>query len=172
VAEHHAYIDAAKIRGYEVLLMDTMLDPHYINHLETKLKDAQFVRVDADTVDKLIKKEENKISKLSEDVVFENLSETDSPMIITRPEFMRRMKDMNQLGGGGAMGFYGNMPEMYNLVVNANHPLIGRILNEPDTGKQKNLARQAADLALLSQGLLKGEKLTSFIKRSVEMIEA
>lgn len=191
VAEQHAYIDAARSRGYEVLLMDTMLDPHYINHLESKLKDVSFVRVDADTVDKLIKKEENTVSKLTEEdqkkiqpvieevvdkekfhVVFENLSESDSPMIITRPEFMRRMKDMSQLGGGGAMGFYGNMPEMYNLVVNSNHPLIGRILNEGDKEKQNNLARQAADLALLSQGLLKGEKLTSFIKRSVEMIEA
>lgn len=188
IAEQHAYIDAAKSRGYEVLLMDTMLDPHYINHLETKLKDISFVRVDADTVDKLIKKEENTISKLTEDqqkqiqpiieetvskdfhVVFENLSETDAPMLITRPEFMRRMKDMNSLGGGGSMAFMGNMPDMYNLVVNSNHPLISRILNENDDSTKKNLAKQATDLALLSQGLLKGESLTKFIKRSVEMI--
>lgn len=188
IAEQHAYIDAAKSRGYEVLLMDTMLDPHYINHLETKLKGISFVRVDADTVDKLINKEENTFSKLSEDqqkqiqpvieetvskdqfhVVFENLSETDAPMIITRPEFMRRMKDMNQMGGG-SMGFMGNMPDMYNLVVNSNHPLISRILNEGDNDKKKNLAKQATDLALLSQGLLKGEGLTKFIKRSVELI--
>lgn len=186
--EQHAYIDAAKSRGYDVLLMETMLDPHFINHLESKLKDVSFVRVDSDTVDKLISKEENTISKITEEeqntlkpiiegavnkeqfsVVFENLSETDSPMIITRPEFMRRMKDMSALGGGG-MGFYGNMPEMYNLVVNANHPLIGKILAEGDGDKKSTLARQAADLALLSQGLLKGEKLTSFIKRSVELI--
>ncbi len=189
IAEQHAYIDAAKSRGYEVLLMDTMLDPHYINHLESKLKDISFVRVDADTVDKLIKKDENTVSKLSEDqqkqiqpiieetvskdqfhVVFENLSETDAPMLITRPEFMRRMKDMNQLGGGGSMAFMGNMPDMYNLVVNSNHPLISRILNESDDSKKKNLAKQATDLALLSQGLLKGEGLTKFIKRSVELI--
>ena len=189
ISEQHAYIDAAKSRGYEVLLMETALDPHYINYLESKLKDVSFVRVDADTVDKLIKKEENTISKLSEDqqkalepiiketvdkaqysVVFENLSETDAPMIITRPEFMRRMKDMNQLGGAGSMGFYGNMPDMYNLVVNSNHPLITRILNEADAEKQKNLAKQTTDLALLSQGLLKGESLTKFIKRSVELI--
>ncbi len=188
IAEQHAYIDAAKSRGYEVLLMDTMLDPHYINHLETKLKDISFVRVDADTVDKLIKKEENTISKLTEDqqkqiqpiieetvskdfhVVFENLSETDAPMLITRPEFMRRMKDMNSLGGGGSMAFMGNMPDMYNLVVNSNHPLISRILNENNESTKKNLAKQATDLALLSQGLLKGESLTKFIKRSVEMI--
>ncbi len=189
VAEQHAYIDAAKSRGYDVILMDTMLDPHYINHLESKLKDVSFVRVDADTIDKLIKKDENTVSKLSEEqvnelkpivesavskdqfmVVFENLSETDAPMLITRPEFMRRMKDMNQLGGGGAMGFYGNMPDMYNLVVNSNHPLISRILNEKDADKQKNLTKQTTDLALLSQGLLKGEGLTNFIKRSVELI--
>lgn len=189
IAEQHAYIDAAKSRGYEVLLMDTMLDPHYINHLETKLKDISFVRVDADTVDKLIKKEENTISKLTEEqqkqiqpvieetvskeqfhVVFENLSETDAPMLITRPEFMRRMKDMNSLGGGGSMAFMGNMPDMYNLVVNSNHPLISRILNESDDATKKNLAKQATDLALLSQGLLKGESLTKFIKRSVELI--
>jgi molecular chaperone HtpG len=189
VAEQHAYIDAAKSRGYEVLLMETMLDPHYINYLEGKLKDTQFVRVDADTVDKLIKRDDNNISKLTEDdqkklqpiiedtvakeqftVVFENLSEKDQPMLITRPEFMRRMKDMNQLGGGGMGSFYGNMPDMYNLVVNSNHPLIGRILSETNADVQKNLAKQAADLALLSQGLLKGESLTNFIKRSVELI--
>ena len=189
IAEQHAYIDAAKSRGYEVLLMETMLDPHYINYLEGKLKDIQFVRVDADTIDKLIKKDENNISKLTEEqqktlqpiientvakeqftVVFENLSEKDQPMLITRPEFMRRMKDMNQLGGGGMGSFYGNMPDMYNLVVNSNHPLIGRILGETNADVQKNLAKQAADLALLSQGLLKGEGLTNFIKRSVELI--
>ena len=187
--EQHAYIDAAKGRGYDVILMDTMLDSHYINTLETKLKDVSFVRVDADTVDKLILKDENTVSKLNEEqqkelqpiiegavskeqftVVFENLSETDSPMLITRPEFMRRMKDMNQLGGGG-MNFYGNLPEMYNLVVNSNHPLISKILSESDKEKQGSLAKQATDLALLSQGLLKGEHLTKFIKRSVEMID-
>jgi molecular chaperone HtpG len=89
--------------------------------------------------------------------------------LITRPEFMRRMKDMSALGGG--MNFYGNMPEMYNLVVNSNHPLISRLLNETDDGKKKTLAKQASDLALLSQGLLKGEQLTNFIKRSVELID-
>ena len=188
VHEQHAYIDAAKSRGYEVLLMETMLDPHYINHLESKLKDTSFVRVDADTIDKLIKKDENSVSKLSDEqqkqlqpviegvvskeqfsVVFENLSEKDAPMLITRPEFMRRMKDMNQMGGGG-MGFYGTLPDMYNLVVNTNHPLVSKILNESDAGKQQDLAKQATDLALLSQGLLKGEQLTNFIKRSVELI--
>jgi molecular chaperone HtpG len=189
IQEQHAYIDAAKSRGYEVLLMETMLDPHYINQLEGKLKDTSFVRVDADTVDKLIKKDENTVSKITEEqqnqlkpiiegtvskeqfmVSFENLSEKDAPMVITRPEFMRRMKDMNQMGGGGAMGFYGTMPDMYNLVVNSNHPLISKILAEQNTEKQTSLAKQATDLALLSQGLLKGESLTNFIKRSVELI--
>lgn len=188
VQEQHVYIDAARSRGYEVLIMETMLDPHYINHLESKLKDTSFVRVDADTIDKLIKKDENTISKITEDqqkqlqpiiegavnkeqfnVTFENLSEKDSPMLITRPEFMRRMKDMNQMGGGN-MGFYGSMPDMYNLVVNSNHPLISKILAESDATKQAGLVKQAADLALLSQGLLKGENLTNFIKRSVELI--
>lgn len=186
--EQHAYIDAAKNRGYDVLLFDTMLDPHFINHLESKLKDAQFVRVDSDTIDKLINKEEKATSNLTEEqqkqlqpiiegtiskeqftVQFESLSEKDAPMLITRPEFMRRMKDMNQMGGG-SMGFYGQLPDMYNLVVNANHPLITRILNESDSDKQTALAKQATDLALLSQGLLKGESLTNFIKRSVELI--
>ncbi|MBP7808316.1 MAG: molecular chaperone HtpG [Bacteroidia bacterium] len=189
VSEQHAYIDAAKSRGYDVILMETMIDAHYINQLESKLKDTSFVRVDSDTVDKLIKKDEKQPSKLSEEqikelqpviegvvpkeqfmVVFESLSEKDAPMLITRPEFMRRMKDMNALGGGG-MNFYGNLPEMYNLVVNLNHPLISRLLNETNADKKQTLAKQASDLALLSQGLLKGEQLTSFIKRSVELID-
>jgi molecular chaperone HtpG len=189
VSEQHAYIDAAKSRGYDVILMETMIDAHYINQLESKLKDTSFVRVDSDTVDKLIKKDEKQPSKLSEEqikelqpviegvvpkeqfmVVFESLSEKDAPMLITRPEFMRRMKDMNALGGGG-MNFYGNLPEMYNLVVNSNHPLISRLLSETNADKKKTLAKQASDLALLSQGLLKGEQLTSFIKRSVELID-
>ncbi len=189
IQEQHAYIEAAKNRGYEILLMETMLDPHYINHIESKLKDVSFVRVDSDTIDKLINKEENLISKLTEEqqkllqpiieatvskeqftIVFENLSENDQPIIITRPEFMRRMKDMNQMGGGGPMGFYGQMPDMYNLVVNSNHPLMTKIIDEKDPAKQNYLAKQASDLALLSQGLLKGENLTNFIKRSIELI--
>jgi len=171
------------------LVMDSPIDPHYINQLESKLKDTTFVRVDADTIEKLIKKEEAQPSKLSETeqntlkpviegvvpkekfmVVFESLSEKDAPMIITKPEFMRRMKDMSALGGGG-MNFYGSMPEMYNLVVNTNHPLIGKILNEKQADKQKQLTKQAADLAMLSQGLLKGEEMTRFIKRSLELID-
>ncbi len=187
--EQHSYIEAAKDRGYDVLVFDSPIDAHYINHLESKLSDTSFVRVDADTVDKLIAKEDAQPSKLSEEekkqlqpiveglvpkekfsVVFESLSEKDAPMLITKPEFMRRMKDMSAMGGGG-MAFYGSMPDMHNLVVNTNHPLITKILNEKSEDKQKQLTKQAADLAMLSQGLLKGEELTKFIKRSLELID-
>jgi molecular chaperone HtpG len=188
VTEQHSYIHAAKERGYDVLLFDTPLDPHFIGKLESTLKEVSFTRVDGDTVDKLIKKDEGQVSKLSEEqkkelqpiveevvakdkftVIFESLSEKDAPMMITRPEFMRRMKDMGSMGGG--MSFYGEMPDMYNLVINTNHPLIGKILTETDVEKRKAISKQAADLAMLSQGLLKGEELTKFIKRSVELID-
>ncbi|MCW3084185.1 MAG: molecular chaperone of family [Bacteroidetes bacterium] len=189
VEEQHSFIETAKERGYDVLVFDSPIDSHYINQLESKLENTSFIRVDADTIDKLIKKEEDQPSKLTEEeqtklkpvvegvvpkekfnVVFESLSEKDAPMLITKPEFMRRMKDMSAMGGGG-MNFYGAMPDMHNLVVNSNHPLISRILNEQDLEKQKQLTKQTADLAMLSQGLLKGEELTKFIKRSVELID-
>ncbi len=186
--EQYAYISSAKDRGYDVLLMNTPLDSHYINHLESKLEKVRFTRVDSDTVEKLIKKDGELPSKLTEDdkkklqpifegfvdkmqysVAFEDLSETDLPVTITRPEFMRRMKDMSAMGGG-SMGFYGNMPEMMNLVVNANHPLVDKVLKDVNEDSQKMVVKQAIDLALLSQGLLKGEALSTFIKRSVELI--
>lgn len=189
VEEQHSFIETAKERGYDVIVFDSPIDSHYINQLEQKLENTSFVRVDADVIDKIIKKEEDQPSKLSEKeqnvlkpiveetvpkerftVVFESLSEKDAPMLITKPEFMRRMKDMSAMGGGG-MAFYGSMPDMHNLVVNSNHPLITKILNEKDAEKQKRLTKQTADLAMLSQGLLKGEELTRFIKRSVELID-
>jgi len=189
IDEQHSFIETAKDRGYDVLVFDSPIDSHFINQLESKLTDTSFVRVDADTIDKIINKEEAQPSKLSDkeqkklqpiieglvpkekfSVVFESLSEKDAPMLITKPEFMRRMKDMSAMGGGG-MAFYGSMPDMHNLVINSNHPLISKILKEKDADKQKQLAKQAADLAMLSQGLLKGEELTKFIKRSVELID-
>lgn len=184
----HTYIQSAKDRGYEVVVMDSMIDPHFINFLESKLEKASFTRVDSDTIDKLINKDDAMPSKLSDEekdalrpfveeqlpkeqynVMFESLSETDAPMLVTRPEFMRRMKDMSALGGGG-MNMFGNMPETHNLVVNTNHPLVTKIVAEKDADAKKQLIKQSADLALLAQGLLKGEELTKFIKRSVEMI--
>lgn len=185
----HTYIQSAKDRGYEVVVMDSMIDPHFINFLESKLEKSTFTRVDSDTIDKLIDKNDAMPSKLSDEekdalrpfveeqlpkeqynVMFESLSETDAPMLVTRPEFMRRMKDMSALGGGG-MNMFGNMPEMHNLVVNTNHPLVTKIVAEKDEAAKKQLIKQSADLALLAQGLLKGEELTKFIKRSVELIK-
>ena len=185
--EQHSYIDSATKKGYDVLILDSPLDSHFINSIESKITDISFTRVDSAAVEKLIEKENLNSSKLSDEekqkllpvlesllpkdkfsVEFENLNDTDSPVQITRPEFMRRMKDMSALGGG--MSFYGNMPEMFNVVVNTNHSLISKILNEVDLEKQSHLAKQVTDLALLSQGLLKGEELTNFIKRSVELI--
>lgn len=148
--EQYSFIDSAKARGYDVLLMDGQLDTHFINHLEQKFTGSRFVRVDSDTIDKLIQKEESIESKLTQEqqreltpvfkgpisdsekfiVIFENLSETDNPMMITQSEYMRRMKDMSELGGG--MSFYGTLPDSYNLVVNSNHPLILRIAEEKD----------------------------------------
>ena len=187
-SEQHTFIDAAVQRGYDVLMMDSPLDSHLVNMLESKLEKVRFVRVDSDTIDKLIEKDEPISSKLTEEeqerlkpliekqvegkmlsVQLQPLSETDAPVLITRPEFMRRMKDMSMVGGGNA--FMADLPDSANLVVNTNHPLIGRILSTEDAGKQANLIRQATDLALLAQNMLKGEELTRFIRRSVELID-
>ncbi len=187
--EHHAYLENAKERGYDVLVLDSPLSSHLLNKLEQQNANVTFKRVDADTLDKLIAKEEAQVSKLSKEdeeklkpvitsqveagkytVVFESLSEKEKPMLITQSEFMRRMKEMQATGGGG-MSMFGSMPENYNLVVNSNHPLISKILEEKDENVQKTLAKQAADLALLSQGLLKGKDLTEFINRSVDLIK-
>jgi molecular chaperone HtpG len=185
--EQHSFIQAATERGYDVLIMDGILDNHFINTMEQKLKDTMFRRVDSDTVDKLINKEDNSLSKLDDaqkeklkgiieksiekekfSVVFENLSETEAPFLVVQPEFMRRMKDMSALGSG-YMGM-GAMPEFYNLVVNVNHPLMQNILDQQDEQSQDKLVTQLYDLALISQNLLKGEKMTAFIKRSVDLI--
>ncbi|MBI3509294.1 MAG: molecular chaperone HtpG [Bacteroidetes bacterium] len=186
--EQHSFIDAAGSRGYDVLILDSMIDAHFINHVESKMEKVSFVRVDSDTVDRLIKKSDDLPSKLSDkeqeeiknvieavmpkekfNVTFESLLDTDAPMLVTRPEFMRRMKDMSALSGG-SRNMFGNFPDMHNLVVNANHPLASKILNEKDEVKKKEIVKQATDLALLAQGLLKGEELTNFIKRSAERI--
>lgn len=251
--DQHSFIDAAKAKGYDVLVMDGQLDAHYINHLETKFKECRFVRVDSDVVDRLIEKDEVKESHLPAaqqadmrpllqgllpekahfSIQFEDLSETSQPMIITQNEFMRRMKDMSALGGG--MNFYGEMPDSFNLVVNTNHPLVNKLVETKDQelandlatidkeldpvelehtklenelkdkkdeeisseqkdrrqtlekqmedlrqkreeklktyGKDSKLAKQMIDLALLSNNMLKGEDLTNFIRRSIEMIK-
>ncbi len=186
----HSYIEDAKAKGYEVLVLDSPIVSHLLQKLETSSGDAklQFKRVDADHVDNLIKKDDTVISKLSDEekeklkpviegavnntsytVQLEAMDSSTSPFLITVPEFMRRMKEMSATGGGGMMGM-GNMPEMYNLVVNTNHELVSDILNA-DEGKQKELISQAFDLAKLSQNLLHGEELTNFIKRSYDLIK-
>ena len=186
--EEHAYIEKAKAKGYDVLLMDSPLESHFINLLEQKLEKSRFVRVDSDTVEKLIphddaipeklsKEEKEKLQPIIEGEVdkqkftvqLESLEESDAPMQVTQSEFMRRYREMAQTSGGG-MGFYGELPESYNLVVNINHPLISRVLNETDAEKQKALVHQLTDLALLANGLLKGEALSKFLQRSVQMI--
>ena len=187
--EQHSYIEAAKAKGYEVLLLDSPIVSHLIQKLEGSKEKISFSRVDADHLDKLIPKEENNISKLTEDekttldtqlkevissekftVQLEAMDSNAAPFMITQPEFMRRMKEMQQTGGGGMFGM-GNMPEMYNLVVNTNSELVNQILNTKTAKKRERLINQSLDLAQLSQGLLKGEALTNFIKRSYEIIK-
>ena len=252
--KQYTFIENAKAKGYDVLLMDGQLDTHFINHIEQKLNNSRFMRVDSDVVDKLIKKEETEESKLSVEekdqltymfesqlpnsstftVTFENLKETDDPVMITQSEFMRRMKDMAAMGGGG-MNFYGDLPDSYNVVLNANHKLIEKILEQKEKkvgtkvakileelkpleeekanlekakegkkeeeinqtekdkltdvekkieevqGKKKEIltkygsenkyVKQLVDLALLANNMLKGEELTKFVKRSVDLIK-
>ncbi len=184
----HSYIQDATAKGYEVLILDSPIISHLMQKLEGGDAKVKFSRVDADHIDNLIKKEDNVISKLSDEekeklkpviegavnnqsytVQLEAMDSASSPFIITVPEFMRRMKEMQASGGGGMMGM-GNMPDMYNLVVNTNSPLVSEIL-AADEDKQKGLISQAFDLAKLSQNLLHGEELTNFIKRSYELIK-
>ncbi|MCP4977738.1 MAG: molecular chaperone HtpG [Maribacter sp.] len=186
----HSYIEAAKAKGYEVLLMDSPIIAHLMQKLETSKENLSFARVDADHLDNLIKKDDTQISKLSDEekeqlktnleevitdksytIQMEAMDSNASPFMITEPEFMRRMKEMQQTGGGGGMFGMGGMPEMYNLVVNTNHQLVGEILSTKTAKKRERLINQSLDLARLSKGLLKGEELTNFIKRSYEMVK-
>ena len=186
--EQHSYIEAAKEKGYTVLLLDSPIVPHLLQKLETSKENISFARVDSDAVENLIKKEEKSISKLDETQITtlkekvegvvkdtgyiiqtEALSSDALPFMLTEPEFMRRMKDMQKTGGGGFMGQ--NMPDMYNLVINTNHPLASEILETKTDKKREKLIRQALDLAKLSKGVLKGADLSAFIKRSVDLIK-
>lgn len=187
--EQYSYIEAAKEKGYTVLLLDSPIAPHLMQKLEGSKENITFSRVDADAVENLIKKEDSRISKLSEEqitalkdkvtevtkesgyvVQTEALSSDALPFILTEPEFMRRMKDMQKTGGGGFMGS-GNFPDMYNLVINTNHPLSTEILESKTDKKKEKLIKQAVDLARLSKGVLKGAELSAFIKRSVDLIK-
>ena len=185
--EQYSFIQTAINREYDVVIMDSPLTSHILSKIEQNGENIGFSRVDAETIDKLIQKEEDIPSKLSEDeqkalepviegsinkekftVQFESMSENDQPMIITQSEFMRRMKEQ-QMAGGGNM--FGMMPEMYNLVVNSNHALIGEIVNEKDDNRKKELVSQVVDLAMLSQNMLKGEAMNKFIQRSIKLIK-
>ena len=185
----HSYIEGAKAKGYEVLLMNTPIVGHLLQKLEGSKENISFVRVDSDSIDNLIKKEDTTPSKLSEDektvlkerlesviptstytVQMESLDSSSSPFMITEPEFMRRMKEMQQTGGGGMFGM-GQMPEMYNLVINTNHELIQKIVETKTQAKQERLIKQGFDLAKLSKNLLKGQDLTQFINRSFDLIK-
>lgn len=187
--EQHSYIQSAKDKGYEVILLDSPIVPHLIQKLETSKEKIQFARVDADHINNLIKKDEPAISKLNETeketlkknveesindkkftVQLEDLDSTDAPFTITQPEFMRRMKDMQATGGGGMFGM-GGFPEMYNLVVNSNSEFANQILKTEDAEGKQNLIKYALDLAKLSQNLLKGKDLTDFIQRSYKQLE-
>jgi molecular chaperone HtpG len=189
-AKQHGFSSNAEKRGYDVLLMDGPLDNHFISQMEQKLEKTQLKRVDADVLDKLIEKDIQIESVLSEDeskavkdlfdkaidessmnVEVTGLSPDEMPVTVTMDEFMRRMKDMSKMGGGGMMGFYGNLPDNYKVSVNGNHKLIKRMLETKDEDTQKRLARQAFDLALLSQGMLTGADLTAFVARSVDLID-
>jgi molecular chaperone HtpG len=185
--EQHSYIEQAKNKGYKVLLLDSPIIGHLIQKLEGSKEKITFARVDGDTLENLIKKDESTVSKLSDEeketlkpliesavsnsgytVQLEAMDSKTLPFVLTQPEFMRRMKEMQQTGGGGMMG---NMPDMFNLVVNTNHELVGQILSTKTSKKRERLILQALDLAKLSQNQLKGEALTQFIQRSVDMIK-
>ena len=181
------FIQSANKKGYDVLLMNSPIDTHFISQLEQKLEKTSLKRVDADVADKIISKEDTTVHVLNDDekvkvksifekavikpnmrIEVESLNPDELPVIVTMDEFMRRMKDMSKMGGG--MGFYGNLPDNYNVAINGNHKLIGKILQSSDEAEQLQLAKQAFDLALLSQGMLTGAELTEFVNRSVSLI--
>lgn len=183
--KHDAFIQSAGRKGYDVLLMDSPIDNHFISHIEQKLDKTQLKRVDADVADKLINKDDTPAHVLTEEesttiksifetsiakphmqVTVESLSPDEMPVTVTMDEFMRRMKDMAKMGG--PMGFYGSMPDSYKVSLNGNHPLITRILKTEDTAEQARLTKQAFDLALLTQGMLTGADLTEFVNRSIQ----
>ena len=187
IEEQFSYIQAAKEKGYKVLLLDSPIVAHLIQKIETSNDKITFTRVDSDAIENLIKKEDENSSKMSdkekkslEDILtkiipkekytvkLEALNSSQFPFVITQPEFMRRMKEMQNTGGNS---MFGNMPEMFNLIVNVNHSLVKQILNTKTSKKQANLINQTLDLARLSQNLLKGEDLNKFIKRSLNMIK-
>ena len=187
IDEQDSYIKAAESKGYKVLLLDSPIVPHLIQKLESKKENISFARVDSDSIDNLIKKEDNIISKLNDKekdklknyieavipkekytIQLEALDSKELPFIITQPEFMRRMKDMQQSGGNN---MFGSMPEIHNVIINVNNDLVNTIFNSKSKAKRERLIRQSLDLARLSQNLLKGEELTSFIKRSFDIIK-
>ena len=182
-----SFIASAKDRGYVVIEMNSPLTPHLISQIESKDQNLKFKRVDSDVLDKLIEKEENTASLLTEEektalkplfeenldtksfnVSFENMSSTEAPVTIVQNEFMRRMKEQSALGGGGGMNFYGELPDSYTIVVNSNHPLMQKIIADKESGK--GLAQQAVQLAMLSKGILKGAELTKFIQANFESL--
>jgi molecular chaperone HtpG len=181
------FIQSANKKGYDVLVMNSPIDTHFISQLEQKLEKTSLKRVDADVADKIISKEDTTVHVLNDEekvkvksifekaiikpnmrIEVESLNPDELPVIVTMDEFMRRMKDMSKMGGG--MGFYGNLPDNYNVAINGNHKLIGKILQSSDEAEQLQLAKQAFDLALLSQGMLTGAELTEFVNRSVSLI--
>ncbi|MBM3402329.1 MAG: molecular chaperone HtpG [Bacteroidetes bacterium] len=187
VSKQDTFIQSANKKGYDVLVMDSPIDTHFISQMEQKLDKTSLKRVDAASADKIISKEENIVAVLNDEekekvksvfekailkpnmkVEVDSLNPDELPVIVTMDEFMRRMKDMAALGGG--MGFYGNLPDNYNVTINGNHKLIGKILQTQDETEQTQLAKQAFDLALLSQGMLTGAELTEFVNRSVSLI--
>jgi molecular chaperone HtpG len=187
--QQDAYIKAAKDKGFKVIKMQTLVDAAFINNMEMKWNDVHFVRVDADITDNLIDKQEAAESVLSKDeaenlkklfefpvpelhvtVEIKGLSAGSPPVVATRPEFMRRMKDMGAIGGG-MTAFYAQMPDEVTLTVNGNHPIYQTLLKETDAARQEKQVRNLADLAFLSQGLLKGNDLTTFINRNLELMQ-